>query len=107
MFTRILSVVITVMITNTCFGSELGSNVELRLCKQTLNACDAAYSSQKVLIKDLKDQVGNLAQKNILQDRVIQDQKTSLDDPLKDPIKVGLGAAVITVVLLLSTGHLK
>ncbi len=95
-----LGLVTSLLITNTCMADG-------PTCQDTLAACDGAYQSQKVLIKDLKEQVGNLSQKNILQDRIIQDQKSSLDDPLKNPVIVGVGAVAATVVLLLISGHTK
>lgn len=100
MLTRNLSLFVALLlISNTCLSDDT--------CQETLNACDAAYTSQKILIKDLTTQVGNLAQKNILQDHVIQDQRSELNDPLKDPVKVAAVTVAITIAVILLTGHLK
>lgn len=95
---RKLSLGVIILLTSPCFADE---------CQESLNACDAAYTSQKIAIKDLTMQVGNLADKNILQDRVISDQRSELSSPLRDPVKTGLLAAVVTIGVMVLTGHVQ
>jgi hypothetical protein len=83
------------------------SNTSLADCQATLAACDAVVEAGKVEIKDLTTQVMNYEQKSALDEQIKSDQQAKLDSPLRDPIKVAAGTAVLVIVLEVLTGHLK
>lgn len=98
---KLLSVIAIVMIGNVCFADNGYT------CEETLSACDRAYMSQKQLITDQKTQIENYFQKTMLQQRIIADQQANLDNPLHDPVKVAAVAVVVTIGVMLLTGHVK
>lgn len=95
MLTKIISVITTIMLINL--------NSYSQSCQDTLNSCDTAYRTQKILIDDQKQQINNYFKKDGLQHQVIDDQQKKLDSPFRDPIKmIGLGiiGTVVVEVLL-------
>ena len=83
------------------------SNTALADCEATLKACDAVVEAGKVEIATLTTQVMNYEHKSAFDEQIKADQQAMLNSPLRDPVKVGLGAVILTGIALGLTGHLK
>lgn len=76
-------------------------------CLDVLNACDRAYTAQKLIIADQDTQIDNYNKQSELQKKIIQDQQNKLDSPLRDPIKVSAVVVVSIITIELITGVFK
>lgn len=76
-------------------------------CQDTLRVCDEVVKEGQKLIDEQKIQLSNYADKSALDEQIKSDQYRELQSPLKDPVKVGLAAAILVITLEVLTGHLK
>lgn len=102
----VLKYFICVVIVSLVTGSVRAQSCDVEL-KEQLNNCDAAYQSQKVLIKDQKEQLDNYFKKDVLQHQIINDQEKKLDSPFRDPVKMTAIAVVGILVLEIALGVFK
>lgn len=103
MLMRSLSLIIVLSLITS---STLAQSCDVEM-KEQLNACEGAYQAQKKLITDQKEQIDNYFKKDVLQHQIIDDQQKKLDSNFRNPVTVGLGAALLTVVVIGLMGHLK
>lgn len=84
-----------------------GSISQADSCQNKLNLCDKAVKAAIILINDQDQQIKNYADETGLQAQIIADKDKQLSSPLRDPVKVGLAAVVVTVLVLSLSGHVR
>jgi hypothetical protein len=72
-----------------------------------LFSCDTALETSRNLVFEQGKMIVNLKDQNVLQQRIIEDQNKRDDSFLRDPVKVGVSSALLTITLLLLGGHIR
>ncbi len=68
-------------------------------CSTTMRLCDKALEDAQNLVFEQGKQIANYQDKSNLQNKIIEDQKSQLDSPLRNPYYIA-GGTVITVLAL-------
>jgi hypothetical protein len=98
---RLIAVLLSSMIVLSSSTGYTGT------CDTRLDLCIEVVKDSKTVIDAQDTEINSYKEKSALDEQIKADQAKVIESPLHDPVKVGLAATILVIVLELATGHLK